>query len=406
MEGISRRMEAKGIKFKMIKNLPIFNKKIVRLKMAKKMMCVVVSTFIAVLCLSFFNCGEGVEEPIDMAAYRGVSDDWNVIKEDSLAGGGFVKLNHDHWLMYFLHWRPLTEEKENISVEYAKERMLNFWGPDMPFTITSEGGETTIGGHQAYYIDGSFSNGVVQTRFIVWNCPETKRQFIADCNINTRRGTSEELLKLQYDISATISCHGQPAHVDHPSLTQRYLSEKYNLSFYIPVTWRTHVYPEPEWFPDGQTETNGTLWTMLTDSDKYIDLIWSDQEKDITEELFQEFIQKFEKDTFEFEKVTYTISDFKIEAIHEKGDYLVGKGSYNYQYQYQGQKGSEHFLCRAYLRNYKNKTYFLLTSMVKKDSMWGKAVDLTPTDDTFKHYLEKEIFPYVKPFSRNVKAEL
>ena len=370
------------------------------------MKCMVVFAFNAILCLSFFYCGKGVEEPIDLAAYQRVNADWNVIIEESHAGGGFVKLNHDHWLMYFLHWRPLTEEKENVSEEYAKERMLNFWGPDMPFTITSEGGETTIGGHQAYYIDGSFSNGVVQTRFIVWNCPETKRQFIADCNINTRRGTSEYLLKLQYDISATISCHEQPVDMDYPTLTQKYTSEKYHLSFHIPATWRTHEYPEPEWFPEGQSEDNGTLWTMLTDSDKYIDLVWSDQEKEISEEIFREFIEKVKKDTFEFEKVTYTIADFEVEAIHEKDDYLVGKGSYNYQYEYQGRKGSEPFMCMAFLRNYKNKTYFLLTSMVKKDAMWGKPVDLTPTDDTFKYFLEKEVFPYVKPFSRNVDAGL
>lgn len=365
-----------------------------------------VLTVIMFVCILIFRCGGRPEEPIDLAALQSTGDDWKMVVQDTLAGVGHIKLNHDHWLMYFLHWRPLVKEKEHISVEYAKERMLNFWGPDMPFTITSEGGETEIAGHPAYYIDGSFSNGIVQTRFIVWNCPETERQFIADCNINKRRGTKDALLELQFEISSTICCHGEDPVSNDPLLTRKYSSEEFNLSFLTPENWRTYPYPEPEWFPDGHTETNASLWTMLTDSDKYIDLMWDDSHKKISVELFEEFIEKFKEDTFKFEGVRYTVEDLHVENVRQKSDFLVGRGNYTYHYDYQGRGySSEHFLCRAFLRKYKNKPYFLLASIVDKDTWWNRSVDLTPTDDVFNGFLWDEVFPNIPPFHHGLKWE-
>ena len=353
----------------------------------------------------FMDCEKDIEGPIDLVAFQNTGDDWKVIVQDTLPDGGHIKLNHDHWLMYFLHWRPLSEENKNISVEYAKERMLNFWGPDIPFTITSEGGVTEIGGHQAYFIDGSFSNGIVQTRFIVWNCPETKRQFIADCNINTRRGTSEKLLKLQYHISATISCHGQAVNVDHPSLTQKYKSDKYYLSFCIPETWRTDEYTEPKWFPEGPSDTNGTLWTLLTDSNKYIDLVWYNAEKGISESLFREAVEWFKNRIWDFEQITFSISDFKIDQVRKIRDDFVGTGSYRMNYQYREQKGGERFLYRAYLRNYRDKTYFLIVSIISRNMWWNRPVDLTPSIELFKIFLNDEVFPNIPAFRHGIKFD-
>jgi hypothetical protein len=365
-----------------------------------------VLVWVILVCSLFYQCARNAGEPVDLAALQSTGDDWKVMVQDTLPEGGHIKLNHDRFLMYFLHWRPLTEENENISVAYARERMLNFWGPDMPFTITSEGGKTEIAGHPAYFIDGSFSNGVVQTRFIVWNCPETKRQFIADCNINKRRGTNDALLELQYEISSTVSCHGEKSVSNNPLLTREYSSEAFNLSFFIPGNWRTYSYPEPEWFPDGHTETNGSLWTMLTDSDKYIDFMWDDNREDISEEVFQGFIEMFKKDTLDFEEVTYTIEDFAMEAIDKKGDYLVGKGSYRYHYDY-GERGysSENFACRAFLWNHKDRAYFLLASIVNKDTWWSRPVDLTPTDEVFNMFLRNEVLPNVPAFRRGIKLD-
>ncbi len=369
----------------------------------KRVRFLTVFASVVLACISFFHCGGGVEEPIDLAALQSMGEDWKVVKQDSLPDGGFVKLNHDHWLMYFLHWRPLTEKNKNISVEYAKERMLNFWGPDMPFTITSAGGETEIGGHQAYYIDGSFANGVVQTRFIVWNCPERKRQFIADCNINTRRGTSESLLRLQYDITSTISCHGEESGVDNSLLTQKYSSDKFKLSFYMPFNWRTFEYPEPKWFPNGPSDTNGTLWTLLTDSDNYIDLIWENKSKAVSEQLFQEYIGKFRNSIWDFNKIEYSISDLKINRIQNIRNSIGASGSYRMNYRYQEKQGGETFLYRAYLRNYRNKIYFLMASIISRNTWWNRPVDLTPTDDVFKAFLKNEVLPNIPAFRHDLR---
>lgn len=364
----------------------------------------VYSVFASVMVayILFFHYSQSIEEQVDVASLQSTGDDWKIVVQDTLPDGGSIKLNHDQWLMYFLHWRPLTQERENISVEYARERMLNFWGPDMPFAITSEGGEAEIAGHKAYFIDGSFSNGAVQTRFIVWNCPGTKRQFIADCNINKRRGTRDSLLELQYEISSTISCHGEETVSTNPLLTRKYSSEEFNVSFFIPENWRTYAYTEPEWFPDGQSENNGSLWTLLTDSNRYIDLIWDEDKHRITEALFQECLDKFKNSVWDFEQVTYSMSDFKVDEARKVRNDFVGSGSYRINYRYQEQQGGEIFLYRAYLRNYRNKTYFLMASIISRATWWNRLVDLTPTDDVFDNFLKDEVFPNVSAFRRGM----
>lgn len=358
--------------------------------------------FLICCCLFFDGCSYEVEHIINLESLRSSGDDWKIVVQDTLPDGGSIKLNHDHWLMYFLHWRPLTEENEHISIAYAKERMLNFWGPDMPFTITSEGGEMEVAGHRAFFIDGSFSNGIVLTRFIVWNCPETRRQFIADCNINKQLATNDSLLELQYEITSTISCHGGEPISNNPLLTNQYSSDEYNLSFYTPNHWRTDAYPETRWFPDGSTSTNGSLWTLLTDSDKYIDIMWTHGKRDVTDKSIMEFLDGFGCSSWDFEGVTYTVSDHEVNRIDRTGKVVIGYGSYKMNYHYQRQKGGERFVFRAYLKNDRNRTCFLLVSIVSKDTWWNRSVDLAPTDEVFHRFLRDEVFPNVSSFRRGI----
>jgi hypothetical protein len=363
-----------------------------------------------VLCFTFFvifltafllstYCTREPQDLIDLEGLRRTGNDWTLIRQDSLPDRGSVKLHQDKWLMYFLHWRPLTQEKEGISVEYVRNLMLSLWGPDMPFTLSENAGEMEVAGHKAYFVEGTIYEGAIKTKFIVWNCPETKRQFIADCNINVRRGTPQKLLDIQEEITLSVECHGRENALRDSSLTKRFVSEKYNLSFWTPENWRTHDYNDKEWFPEGLTDTNGTVWTLLTDSEKYVELRWNAEKKEVSQELFKQYIEQIEGDSV-VTKVTLKLINFSLEGIQAKEDYLVGEGMFDYNLRANGREITKPFRFKAFLWNNRNKTYFLLASMVSLQEVWNIPVDLSPTDETFDRYVRDEVLTNVKVFNK------
>ena len=259
--------------------------------MSKLISSVICLLFCFAFCFSISH-KKPLEEYLDIKGLCQGGDDWKVIHENVDPNGGSIKLFQDKWLMYFLHWRPLTKDKEILSIGYVKRLMLSFWGPNMPFTLSEKGGELEIAGHKAYYMDGTIYDGMIHSKFIVWNYPETKRQFIADCNINVRKGTPEKLLALQEKISHTIACHYGVKGKDFPSLKQKYTNEKYEISFALPENWRTDDYSPYEWFPEGMSRERGSLWTLLTDSEKYVEIIWELKQKEISRDLFLEYVRR------------------------------------------------------------------------------------------------------------------
>jgi hypothetical protein len=360
------------------------------------------STFLLFFLMAFLfstYCAIKTREPIDLDGLRKTGDDWTLVKQDTLPDRGYIKLHQDKWLMYFLHWRPLTQEKEELSCEYVRNLMLSFWGPDMPFTLSENSGEMEIAGHRAFFVEGTIYEGMIRTIFIVWNCPETSRQFIADCNINVRKGTPQQLLDIQKEITSSVNCHRQANTPKHPLLTKKFVSEKYHLSFYIPENWRTHEYNDAEWFPQGMTDTNGTLWTLLTDSEKYVELRWKNRKEKISEGLFKEYIQQIERDSV-VSKATLKIINFHVERIQARKDYLVGEGRFEYNLKAMGQEITKPFVFKAFLWNNHKKTYFLLASMVSLREFWKMPVDLSPTDETFNKFVRDEILANTKVFNK------
>jgi hypothetical protein len=366
--------------------------------MNKILWSALITSFVAVLLLSIY-CAQAPQEPIDLEGLRSSGDDWTLF-QDTLRGESPIRLYQDKWLMYFLHWRPLTKEKEDISVEHVRNLMLSFWGPEMPFTSTENAGEMEVAGHKAYFVEGTIYEGAVKTRFIVWNCPETKRQFIADCNINVRKGTPQKLLDIQEQITFSVSCHGQVNVQSDSLLTKKFESEKFNLSFWIPENWRTSEFHDPEWFPQGLTDTNGTVWTLLTDSEKYVELRWNDEKKDVSEALFSKYIGEIEKDSL-VTKATLKLINFKIERIAPKEGYFIGEGRFDYYLRADGREITKPFRFRAFLWNAYNKTYFLLASMVSLQEFWNMPVDLSPTDGTFNKFVRDEIIANTRVFDKN-----
>jgi hypothetical protein len=362
---------------------------------------------IAALCMGFTllfssDIFQKQNQLIDIEALQSNGDDWICISEQSSPEGGQIKLYQDKWLMYFVHWRPLTKERENLTMDYVRKLMLSFWGPNMPFILSDRGGVIEIAGHRAFYIDGTIYEGNIRSRFIVWNCPETKRQFIADCNINTGRGTPKELLELQKDITLTISCHPDAKVQKFSQLQQKYASEEYKLSFYVPENWRTSEYSDLEWFPDGMTQDNGSLWTLLTDSEKYVELLWNNQQNEVTEDLFKMYSQLFEGNSFKAKSgTTWTITDMEIEKIESRDDFIIGEGSFTYHLQRGDKEAKRAYHYKAVLWNNNGKTYFLLASLIALQEFWDRSVDLTPSEEVLNHFFQNEILANVAVFDKS-----
>jgi hypothetical protein len=302
--------------------------------------------------------------------------------------------------MYFVHWRPLTEERENLSLEYVRHLMLNFWGADMPFTLGDSVHQTQVAGHQALAIDGTIYDGAIRSRFIVWNCPQTKRQFVADCNINLGRGTQPELFDLQTEITYSIDCHQGGQTQKHPNLKQEFASKDYNLAFSIPESWRVHPYQDTTWFPSGMTENNGSLWTLLTDSEKYVELKWNQQQEDISPELLGSYLRQSESYSV-LGRAFMRLTDIKIDKTEAKNGCFISEGTFGYNLKARGREITKPFKFRAFLWNCNSRTYFLLASMISLQEFWGIPADLSPTEATFDQFITDQVTANIRVFNSN-----
>ncbi len=339
---------------------------------------------------------QDIGEYFDIEGLREQGYDWECKQSNISESSGHIRLFQGYWLMNFLHWRPLTKEIENINPAYVRHQLLNFWGPNMAyFKLNGLEGDLMINGHRAYFVDGTYFN-IVETRFIIWNCPETGRQFTADLNINTAMNTPIVLHEIQQLITNTISCHGEPhlsGNIIFPSL---YNSEELGVSFYKPENWRTNIYNSEEWFPEGPQENNATLWTLLTDSEKYVELIWKETEEELSMEMAEEFIKDI-KGQRPVKDDSTKIVDMIFENPEKQDNEIVFEGRMTYgTYRERLKSESEEFLLKGKIWRYNGKVYLLLASIVNRNSMWNQPVDLRPSPSRIEQFFHKEIMPFIK----------
>jgi hypothetical protein len=332
---------------------------------------------------------------VDVARLGRQGENWKIIDQRGNPQEGSLSLHHSKWPMYFLHWRPLGEERREVSLEDARKLLLSFWGPNMPFTLTGNEGQLIVSGHPACFVEGTIYNGTVRTIFIVWNCPQTGRQFIADTNINQARDTPTAFLDLQRQIALTTCCHGQTISVDNPLLIQEVQSDKFNLSFRIPPDWRTREFPSPKWFPTGMTPTNGTLWTLLTTSEKHIELAWYRSDQALTRELMEFSLNKLRQNPIQLEGLTLNIKEIRLEEVRLEGGRLIGNGAYKYAAQVGGKEFEIPYIFRAFLWTDGPRTHFLLASMAALKEMWQIPNDLTPSPEVIDRFVREEVLPAV-----------
>jgi hypothetical protein len=336
-----------------------------------------------------------VDDVVDLSALRQSGEDWRII-DQKVGEEGHIRLHSRQWLMYFLHWRPLIEQNRDLTREYVRNQMLNFWGQAMNFELKNIDGETEVCGHPARYTEGTVMNGNVYTRFIVWNCPETGRQFTADCNINLRLKTPMPLLNLQRLITSTIRCHGGGSVPLASTLfPQRYESDKWNIAFSLPTGWRTADYPSEEWFPKGPTAECGSLWTLLTDSQKHVELIWGKSTTPISADVFQDFLKKATA-PFSSGNIPVAMVDMKLESLQENPGVWQRAGTFRLKQTAQSKDYFSDYLFRGLLRKEGGHAYFLLGAIIMVKEFWGIPNDLSPDQATFDRFWQNQVMPAVK----------
>lgn len=260
---------------------------------------------------------------------------------------GGVTFSDSKWLMYLIHWGPIQVQK--ITVDYVKKRMLDMWG--VKFEFSGKQGEMKVSGHDAVWVEAYGTNKSFYTRFIIWNCPQSGREFIADTNYNIRLKTPEKDFESERRSAQTVSCHEGSMPDKFPDLTRKFHSERYGISYFYPEQW--FLFESPFYVPFPQYEGTrdrkmGSLLALPSDQNLQVTLKWypSLEEKEemvmgidqkISESLSkeiesQEDVQSFENQGFESflisgKKVYKIWGNYKLKNLEEKEkEFYTGDG--------------------------------------------------------------------------------
>lgn len=367
---------------------------------------------LSLLLVFILGCKKEKIDYVDFVELKSNDNQWTIEWKDSSLEKGNIKLVNQKWLMYFLHWTPLNEDNNEISVEYVKNKMLTLWGPSMPFKIKNTGGATYVNQHKAYFVDGTIFNDKVKTRFIIWNCPESNRQFISDCNINLKVGTPISLHDLQInDITNSVKCHHIDTTTINPLIPQTIENNDLEIEFSIPDNWKAQEfiydtnymeYAIPGFYPEGISKEKGSYLSVLNDSEKIIQLLWNNNKQSISQDLMKSFIEELKKDTISelldtLILKTYT-TDFEIKSneiennvLKANGYYLLESSIKKYNY-----KESTKYIYNIYMWKNKKTNFFLITSIVAYDNMLGVPFDLKPGKEIMDSFFINEVAPIIK----------
>jgi len=186
---------------------------------------------------------------------------------------GEITFSDRKWMMYLIHWGPI--QRPDITADYVKERMLKMWGVD--FEFSGKSGITEISGHKAVWVEAFGTNRAFTSRFIVWNCPQSGREIIADTNFNLRLKTPAADFEDQWFSAHTISCHEAVVSRTYPSLDRRFDSLKHRISFLYPERW--FIIDSPFYVPFPEYEgirdhAMGSLLGLPSDQNISVTIRW------------------------------------------------------------------------------------------------------------------------------------
>ena len=153
--------------------------------------------------------------------------------------GSFL-VETDKVIYYFVHWGP--QETDTIDEAYARKRIPEVW-PSEGLKIV-ETAPATVAGHPAIYAVVEPKWDFYRSRFLIWNCPESGRQFIADMNYNVRYHTPESAIETEVATTEqTLACHPGAPVSELPGNPVHFASERFGVSFDHPLDW--YVFESP-----------------------------------------------------------------------------------------------------------------------------------------------------------------
>ncbi|MGD2217305.1 MAG: hypothetical protein PVJ64_11125 [Gemmatimonadales bacterium] len=173
---------------------------------------------------------------------------------------GSIWVLHRKMIYYLIHWGPI--ETDEITPEYVRERIPKIW--------PSEGIEVrntramTVAGHPAIYAEAVAASQFYSPQYLIWNCPESGRQFIADMNYNTLYRTPVTELQAQIDATtSTLACHTGAPSSPVPGHVVRYDNPRFRLAFSHPLRWYVFESPFGVPHPSYRGVRNDTIGSVL-----------------------------------------------------------------------------------------------------------------------------------------------
>jgi hypothetical protein len=187
---------------------------------------------------------------------------------------GSIWVLHEKMIYYFVHWGPI--EAAEITPEYAAERIPSLWPSEsLAVQLTRP---MSVAGHPAVYAEALPQRQFYRAHFLIWNCPETGRQFIADMNYNVSYRTPRRELQAQIDATtSTLACHEGAPTSQVPGHVARYSEPRFNLTFSHPPRW--YVFESPygvahSAYQGVRDSTIGSVLAWLKDRRVRIGFLW------------------------------------------------------------------------------------------------------------------------------------
>ena len=163
-------------------------------------------------------------------------------------------------IYYFLHWGPI--EVSDVTEEYVRERIPKIW-PGEGLKVLSVS-EATVGGHPAWFAEVMPRREFYRAFFLIWNCPESDRQFIADMNYNVQYHTPRSELEAEFSTTYhTLACHPDAETSELPGHVVRYDSRRFGIRFDHPLNWFVIENPYGVPHPEYQGVRNDRIGSLL-----------------------------------------------------------------------------------------------------------------------------------------------